>query len=423
AREEYRVWKTLKRALKYKQFQIQSMDPYFMLTPSVLEPEPVPINAKVILIGSKDEYDNLYCQDDEFGLIFKIKADFDDVTDRTDASILKYASFIKKVCSDENLKAFDKTGVAAVIEQAVRIAGRQDKLTTQFSEIANLLREANYWAQQDNSPYVKEEHVEKALQEKWERLSLRAQKIQEDIREGTTLINTEGLAVGQVNGLTIPEMADFTFGRPARITGRTSMGRSGIINIEREADLSGKMHTKGIHILNGYFRGKYAQDKSLNMSATICFEQFYRIDGDSASSAEVYALISSLTELPIRQDLAVTGSVNQMGEIQPIGAVNEKIEGFYDVCRIRGLTGTQGVLIPYLNLKDLQLRKDVIQSVEKGEFHIYAIKTIDEGIEILTGVAAGEKQEDGTYKEGTVNFLVNKRLREMNKGDKGSDGD
>ncbi|MGB9630274.1 MAG: Lon-insertion domain-containing protein, partial [Thermodesulfobacteriota bacterium] len=290
----------------------------------------------------------------------------------------------------------------------------QKKLSTRFHLIADLLREANYWAEKEGSAVVKEQHVDKAIEKKIYRVNLIEEKIQEMIEEGTILIDSDGMVVGQVNGLSIYNLGDYMFGKPSRITAKTSLGKAGIINIEREAEMSGPIHNKGVYILAGYLRGKYAQDKPITMSASLCFEQSYSgVEGDSASSTEIYALLSSLSGLPIRQDIAVTGSVNQKGEIQPIGGVNEKIEGFFDVCKAKGLTGRQGVMIPHLNVDDLMLRKDVVQAVKEGKFHIYPVRTIDQGIEILTGVEAGERMEDGRFKEGTVNDLVDKKLREL----------
>jgi len=276
------------------------------------------------------------------------------------------------------------------------------------------LREANYWAEKDRSDVVNEKHVDKAIEKRNYRVNLIEEKIQEMIDDGTILIDSDGRVVGQVNGLSVYNMGDYMFGKPSRITVKTSMGKAGIINIEREAEMSGPTHNKGVYILAGYLRGKYAQDKPITMSASICFEQSYGgIDGDSASSTEIYALLSSLSGLPLRQDIAVTGSVNQKGEVQPIGGVNEKIEGFFDVCRSKGLTGKQGVMIPHLNVDDLMLRKDVVEAVKDVKFHIYPVKTIDQGIEVLTDMEAGEKLENGRFKEGTVNDLVDKKLREL----------
>jgi lon-related putative ATP-dependent protease len=408
------VWPTLKRTLKNQVIEIQTYDPLYFFSTSALKPEPIECNTKVIMIGDTQIYYLLYSLDDDFKKIFKIKADFDSVMNKDADKIQQYASFIRKICDQNKLRPFDKTGIAAVVEYGVRITGRQKKLSTRFHLIADLLREANYWAEKDGSDVVTEKHVDKANEKRVYRVNLVEEKIQEMIDEGTILIDSDGMVVGQVNGLSVYNLGDYMFGKPSRITVKTSMGKAGIINIEREAEMSGPTHNKGVYILAGYLRGKYAQDKPITMSASICFEQSYGgVDGDSASSTEIYALLSSLSVLPLRQDIAVTGSVNQKGEIQPIGGVNEKIEGFFDVCKVKGMTGRQGVMIPHLNIGDLMLRKDVVEAVKEGKFRIYSVKTIDQGIEILTGVEAGERLEDGRFKEGTVNDLVDKKLREL----------
>jgi ATP-dependent Lon protease len=294
------------------------------------------------------------------------------------------------------------------------MAGRQKKLSTRFYLIADLLREANYWAMKEDSKVVGEKHVDKAIEKKVYRVNMIEEKIQEMIDDGTILIDSDGMVVGQVNGLSVYSLGDHSFGRPSRITAKTSMGKAGIINIEREVEMSGPIHNKGVYILAGYLRDRYAQDKPITMSASICFEQSYSgVEGDSASSTELYAVLSSLSDLPLRQDLAVTGSVNQKGEIQPIGGANEKIEGFFEVCKAKGLTGKQGVMIPHLNIGDLMLRKDVVEAVKEGKFHIYPVKSINQGIEILTGVEGGESLDGGKFKEGTVNDLVDKKLRDL----------
>jgi len=308
----------------------------------------------------------------------------------------------------------DKGGIAALVEYASRIAGRRKKVSTRFHVLADVTREADYWAKKDGRTVIGREHVEKAIQERFERVSLIEDKIQELIEDGTILIDTEGKVVGQVNGLSVYDMGQFAFGKPTRITAKTSVGRAGVINIEREADLSGPTHNKGVLILGGYLRGKYAQDRPFSLSASLAFEQSYSgVDGDSASSTEVYAILSSLSRLPLRQDLAVTGSINQKGEIQPIGGVNEKIEGLFDVCRAKGLTGTQGVIIPQQNVQNLMLRQDVVEAVAQVEFHIYPISSVDQGIAILTGVEAGERTEAGDFDTGTVNDLVDKELQRL----------
>ena len=411
------VWLTLKRTLKNGVVEMQTYDPFYLFATSALKPEPIEADVKVIIVGDSMMYHLLYNYDEEFKKIFKVKADFDTVMDKDEETISKYASLIHKICKEENLKPFDRSGVAAVVEYGVRIAGRQKKLTTRFHLLADVLREASYWAVKEGSQDVSETHVEKAIQKRIHRVNLVEDKIQEMIDDGMIMIDSDGAVVGQVNGLSVYNLGDYAFGKPSRITAKVAMGKAGIINIEREAELSGPTHNKGVFILAGYLRGKYAQDKPLAMSASICFEQSYGgVDGDSASSTEVYALLSSLARTPLRQDIAVTGSVNQKGEIQPIGGVNEKIEGFFDVCKAKGLTGKQGVMIPHQNVDDLMLRKDIVKTVEEGKFRIYPVESIDEGIEILTGVEAGERGKDGSFKGGTVNFLVDKQLKELASG-------
>jgi ATP-dependent Lon protease len=407
------VWEFLKRTLKNRLFNMQNYDPY-SIVPIAMKPEPIPISVKVIMIGDDYLYSRLYNLVEDFKKIFKIKASFDTEMPNSRENIMAYVSFIKKITEEENLLQFDKKAVATVIEYGVRLTGHQKKISTRFSEIADLLREASYWAKKEGHQIVSDTHVDKAYDEKIRRVSLLGDKIQELIEDGTIMISTEGKVVGQVNGLSVYDIGDYAFGKPSKITAETSVGRSGIINIEREAKLSGKTHDKGVLILEGYFRGKYAQDKNVTMSASICFEQSYgEVDGDSASSSEIYAILSSLADIPVRQDIAVTGSVNQKGEVQPIGGVNLKIEGFYDVCRAQGLTGTQGVIIPALNVPDLMLRKDVIKSVHEKKYHIYSVRTIDEGISLLTDLEPGVMDETGAYPVGTINFLVNEKLKEL----------
>jgi len=406
------VWQGLKRTLRHRRIEIQAFDPFYFLGTSALKPEPIDLDVKVVMIGDNFLYHLLFYRDEDFKKIFKVKADFDSVMPKEDENIHQYACFMKKICDDDKLLPFDKSGVAGVVEFGVRTAGKQKKLSTRFTMIADLVREASYWASNAKSKQVKREHVEKAIEEWMERVSLPEDKIQEMIEDGTIMIDSEGEVLGQINGLSVYSLGEYSFGKPTRITARTSMGRAGVINIEREADLSGRTHNKGVLILAGYLRGKYAQDKPLTMSASLAFEQSYSgVEGDSASSTEVYAILSSLSGLPLRQDIAVTGSINQKGEIQPIGGVNEKIEGFYQVCKAKGLTGTQGVIIPHQNVDDLMLKREVVEAVKEGKFHIYPVKTIDQGIEILAGVKAGERKEEGTFEEDTVNFLVDKQLK------------
>lgn len=408
------VWKILKRTLKSAEAVIQSYDPFSIIGSSALKPEPMDVKVKIVLIGDAYLYYLLQAYDEDFRKIFKIRADFDRVVDNKTRVVKQYAGFIKSLCDRENIKCFDRSGVAAVVEHGVRLAGRQTKLSTRFSEIADIIREADYHAKKNNSKLVKREHVKKARESWIKRVNLIEEKIQERIDEGTLMIDTSGSIVGQVNGLSVYNLGDYMFGRPSRITARTALGNSGVINIEREADLSGSTHNKGVLILAGYLRGKYGQESPLVMSASLCFEQSYGgVDGDSASSTELYAILSSLSELPIRQDVAVTGSINQKGDIQPIGSVSEKIEGFYKVCKARRLKGTEGVIIPLQNMTDLMLDDEVVEAVKAKKFHIYPIGSVDEGISILTGVKAGTLQKSGQYQKGTVNYLVQERLREM----------
>jgi lon-related putative ATP-dependent protease len=411
------VWVALKRTLKNRKLDIQTYDPYHLYTTSALKPEPVDVDVKVVIVGDAHLYQLLYLYDEDFKKIFKVKADFDTIMSKDDVAINNYTSFVKKICDDEGLMPFTNSGVAEIIEYGVRLAGRQNKISTRFSDIADLLREAQYWAKEDDSKVIDGKHVNKAIDEKIYRSRMIEDKIQEMIEEGILMIDIEGKKLGQVNGLSIYNLGDYVFGRPSKITAEVSMGRAGIINIEREADLSGKTHNKGVLIIGGYFRGKYAHDKPLSMSASLAFEQNYSgVDGDSASSTEIYAILSELSGLPLRQDIAVTGSVNQKGEIQPIGGVNQKIEGFFEVCKAKGLTGKQGVIIPYQNVGDLMLKPEVVKAVKAGKFHVYPVKTIDEGIEILTGINAGRKRKDGKYLKETVNYLIDLRLRELATG-------
>jgi len=408
------AWPALKRTLRFGQVQIQSLDPFYFVASSSLKPEPIEADLKVLLIGDEFLHQLLYYRDEDFKKVFKVKAEFDSVMPRDDKTIHEYASFLKKITEEDELLPFNPEGASAVIEFGVRLAGKQSKITTRFTAISDLIREASYWAKKAKAKTVAGSHVERAIEEWKKRHSLTEDKIQEMIEEGDLLIDTKGAKVGQINGLSVYSIGQYSFGKPTRITAQTSLGRAGVINIEREAELSGPTHSKGVLILTGYLQGKYAQDKPLVMNASICFEQSYGgVDGDSASSTEIYAILSSLAEVPIRQDLAVTGSVNQKGEIQPIGGVNQKIEGHFDVCKARRLTGTQGVLIPHQNADELMLKQEVVKAVEAGRFHIYAIKTIDEGIEILTGVKAGVRKKDGEFEDETINYLVDRKLNKL----------
>lgn len=412
---EVGVWPTLKRTLRNRRLEITSGDPYSALFgASGMKPEPVAIDLKVIMIGDPQIYSLLASADEDFKKVFKVRADFDWVMDLCEAAVGEYTQVIKALCQKERLRPFDRSGVRGVVEYGARLAGRQNKLSTRFNIVSELLTEADHWAGKAKAKAVGYEHVQEAINRRRDRVRLSEVKLQEAIRQGTIFIDVRGSKPGQVNGLAVYDTGEYAFGLPARITAKTGVGSAGIINIEREAQLSGPTHDKGVYILSGYLRQKFARRQPLVLSASICFEQSYGgVDGDSASSTEVYALLSDLSGLPIRQDLAVTGSVNQQGEIQPIGGVNWKIEGFFEACRARGLTGTQGVIIPKANLPDLMLRPDVVQAVKDGKFHIYAVGTIDEGVELLTGVPSGAADANGAYPDDTVSGKVMKRLAEL----------
>jgi len=408
------VWRTLKRTLNHGRLEIQPLDLFFPFGASALKPEPIEINVKIILIGDRHLYELLYEYEEDFKKIFKVHAEFDEEMPMNDEVILQYGGRLRKLCDDEGLCPFDRSALAAMIEYGVRKAGRRSKVTARFTDLADLAREACYVAREVGQQPVTAAHVRRAIEAKVDRHNLIETKIREMIEEGTLLIDTTGLRAGQVNGLSILEIGGYAFGKPVRITASAALGKAGLINVEREANLSGRFHDKGMQIIAGYLRSRFAQDKPLSLAASICFEQSYSgIDGDSASSTEIYALLSALSDLPIRQDIAVTGSVNQQGDIQPIGGVNQKIEGFYDVCRIKGLTGQQGVIIPVENVEDLMLRDDVVEAVAAGKFHVLPVAKVEEGIEVLTGVKAGQRDANGKFEPGTSFALVDQRLREM----------
>lgn len=404
-------WKALKRAVKNKQVRVENIPDGSSGVITGLRPQPIPLDVKVILIGSYDIYMLLYRFDEDFRKLFKIKVDFETEMTRQDENILKMAAFISRHCRDRGLRNFHRAAVAAVIDYSSRLAENQAKLSTRFNDIVELLAEANAWASLEGATLVEERHITKALGEKRYRADKYEQKIHELFADGTYLMDVQGAAVGQINGLAVLNMGDYSFGKPARITVNTFTGKKGVINIEKEAQLSGRIHNKGVLIIGGYLGAKFAQKFPLTLTATLCFEQSYDgVDGDSASSAELYALLSSLADVPLKQGLAVTGSVNQKGEIQPIGGVNEKIEGFYRLCQKQGLTGEQGVLIPVQNKRQLMLHSEVLEAVKAGQFHIYAVRTIEEGIAVLTGMPAGERDSTGEYTEGSVFRLVEKKL-------------
>jgi lon-related putative ATP-dependent protease len=350
----------------------------------------------------------------EFSKLFKVKADFDTTMDRTDENTEQYAAFVCTLCQKENLRHLDGSGLAKVIEHSSRLAEDQEKLSTRFAEVADVIREASFYAVEEKAEFVTGVHVRKAIEEKVYRSKLIQEKIQEMIQRGILLIDTESGSVGQVNGLSVIDLGDFEFGIPSRVTVSVGLGREGVVDIEREAKMGGPIHTKGVLILSGYLNSKYAQDKPLSLAARLVFEQSYEgVEGDSASSAELYAILSGLSGLPIKQSLAVTGSLDQKGEVQAIGGVNEKIEGFFEVCKMKGFTGKQGVMIPESNVQNLMLKEEIVEAVKEGKFHVYPVRTVDDGIEVLTGVKAGQRRQDGTFEEGTVNDRVDRRLRDM----------
>ncbi|RPI39827.1 MAG: ATP-binding protein [Methanoregulaceae archaeon] len=409
------AWDGLKSALRTEKVRIEEPGEQagFIITRG-LKPQPIPLSVKVILIGTPDINQILSQKDPDYPDLFKVRADFDTVMDRNEENTKNYAAFLCTLCRRFSLHHLDNTAVAKVVEYGSRLAEDKKKLSTRFSSVADLIREANFYAVQENAPYITVKHIEKASEEKIYRSNLIQQKIQEFIERGVYLIDTRGAQVGQINGLSVMELGDFAFGRPSRVTASVSVGREGIVDIERQAQMGGPTHTKGVLILGGYLAGKYAQDKPFSLSAKLVFEQSYGgVDGDSASGTELYAILSALSGLPLKQSIAVTGSVNQRGEVQAIGGVNEKLEGFFEVCRAKGLTGEQGAMIPASNVQNLMLKDEVVLAAGAGKFAIYPARTIDEGIEFLTGVPAGERQPDGSYPEGTVNYLVDKRLLEM----------
>ncbi|MFA4874838.1 MAG: Lon-insertion domain-containing protein, partial [bacterium] len=388
---------------------------YYQFAPLTIKPEPIELSVKVIMVGPSWLYRLLYEYEEDFAKTFKVLSDFDATMPLTNETATQYASVLKAVIERGKLRPATQDGMLAMVEHGIEEAGQNDRISTRFAYITDVLREADYWAGQGNSSRISREHVERAVEAKRERHRLTEEHVQRLIEEGVILIDTKGKRVGQVNGLSVYTIGHVSFGKPSRLTATTSIGKSGVINIEREAKLSGPIHDKGVLILTGYLRHKYSQREPLNLTASLCFEQSYGgVDGDSASSTEIYALLSSLAGVPISQEFAVTGSVNQLGDIQPIGGVNEKIEGFYDVCKAQGFTGKQGVVIPIQNERHLMLRKDVAEAVRKGKFHVYSISTIDEGIELLMGRSAGKMGKGGKYHADTVHGIVMKRLREMN---------
>ena len=410
-------YEALKKALRIKELGIENANEQrAAMTLISLKPEPIPLNLKVILIGNSSIYQTLLAMDSDFRKLFKIKVEFEESAKISNENLNKLAQIIHGFCQHQELPELDKTGMARLVEYSSKLAGSHSKVSTRFDDLMQVVGEAATWAKLSKSKVVTEKYIDKALEERVERVKKYDEKYLEMIKENTLLIDTSGYKVGQLNGLTVMSVGDYTFGKPAKITVNTYTGKNGIVNIEREVEISGPSHSKGVLILTGYLGEMFAQDMPLCLTASICFEQLYNgVDGDSASSTELYGLLSSLSGIPINQAIAVTGSVNQKGQIQPIGGVNEKIEGYFQVCKVRGLDGSHGVMIPVQNIDNLQLSDEIINAVKNKKFHIYAVSTIEEGIEVLTGVPAGKKDKDGHFPAGTINRLVYEKLKKYAK--------
>ena len=411
-------WDSLKRSLRERKIMVEDLAERFgFISMKSILPEPISLNIKVILIGENMYYYMLYSLDREFSELFKVKADFDSQMDFNDENLRQYTCTLCAVCGKESLRHLDKVAVAKIIEHSSRLAQDQNKLSTRFAEIADIIREASYWAETDDEKLIRGEHISKAIEQKVYRSNLIHQRIVEMMERGTLKIDTEQEAVGQINSLSVMDLGDLSFGRPTRITASVASGREGLIDIEREAKLGGPIHTKGVLILSGLLAERYAGTAPLSLGARLVFEQSYdEVEGDSASSTEFYVLLSALANVPIKQGIAVTGSINQMGEVQAIGGVNQKIEGFYEVCKAKGLTGEQGVIIPESNVQNLMLKEEVVEAIKEGKFTIYSVKTVDEGIEILTGIKAGRRLKSGKFEKSSINRLVQERLELLAKG-------
>jgi len=385
-----------------------------MLPTATLRPDPIPLDLKVVLVGTPYLYHMLFALDEDFEELFKIRSDFDVEVDRTPETTREYARAIAAIARRCGLCSFEAAAVAEIIDHSARVAGEQDKISIRFNEVTEIVFEAAAWAEQAKHQAVTRDDVRRAIEEKALRSNLIEEKIRESIDTGQVMVDTKGRVAGQINGLAVLSLGDYTFGQPSRITARVHVGTRGVVNIERETQMSGRIHSKGVFVLSSFLAGRFAQQQPLTLSASLTFEQLYsEVDGDSASSTELYALLSELSGVPIDQGIATTGSVNQHGEIQPIGGVNEKIEGFYYTCKARGLTGAQGVIIPHQNVRNLMLRSEVVDAVRGGQFHVWTAATIDDGIEILTGVPAGAPDGAGNYPEDTVNGRVKARLAEL----------
>ena len=412
-------YEALKKALRVKEISIENTtDQRASMVMVSLKPEPIPLDLKVLLIGNNSIYQTLLAMDSDFKKLFKVKVEFEDDAPITKENVNKLASIVHGFCEHEELPPLDKTAMARLVEYSSKLAGSHKKLSTRFDDLIQIVGEAATWAKISKSKIVTADFVDKALSERIDRVKKFDSKYVEMIKDNSLLITTSGYEVGTLNGLTVMTIGDYSFGKPAKITVNTYTGKNGIVNVEREVELSGSSHSKGVLILTGYLGEMFAQDIPLSLTASICFEQLYNgVDGDSASSTELYGLLSSLSGIPINQAIAVTGSVNQKGQIQPIGGVNEKIEGYFQICKMRGLDGSHGVMIPVQNVDNLQLSDEIVESVKNGLFHIYSISTIEEGIEVLTGVPAGKKDKNGNFPAGTVNYLVYEKLKKYAKID------
>lgn len=405
----------LKRAIKHREISIEDpMERLALVATRTIKPEPVSLDLKVVLVGSTMHYHMLYNLDEDFRELFRVKADFDSRMDRTPETINAYCTFLCNLREKDGVHDFTAAAVAKVVEYGSRLAEDQEKLSTRFADLADIAREANYWAEREEAGQIGVQHVQKAITQRVYRSNLVEEHIQEAIEKNLLLVDVDGTEAGQVNGLSVIDMGSYSFGRPSRITATVGIGQGGVVDIEREAKLGGPIHTKGVLILSGYMVDRFAQQRPLSLSSRLVFEQSYEgVEGDSASSAELYALLTALAGTPISQAIAVTGSINQRGEVQAIGGVNQKIEGFFDVCKAKGLTGKQGVMIPQANVRNLMLREDVTAAIQLGEFHVWAVENIAQGIELLTGMPAGERQADGSYPQGTLFNLAQTRLVEM----------
>ena len=411
----YISYEALKRALRDQEIRIEDLgELYGLFSTRTIRPEPVPLNIKIVLTGDPYLFELLHIYDDRFQKLFKVKAHMDDRMDRKDETTMQVAQMIGNFCSEQGIRHLDRTGVARIIEYSLERTEDRDKLTLELGDISDLIREANYFAGQDETEFIQQAHVEEAIQKRIFRSSLWEDRIKELVEKDIFWIETDGSKIGQINGISILMTGDHEFGKPNRITATVSVGREGVVGIERESKMSGNIHTKGVMILTSFLKERFAHNKPLSLTATLCFEQSYGlVEGDSASSTELFALLSALARIPIYQGIAVTGSVSQKGEIQAVGGVTRKVEAFFDICKHKGLNGQQGVIIPEKNVRNLMLKQEVIESVKAGQFHIWPISTVEQGIEILTETEAGELQPDGTYPEGTLFRKVDERFLEI----------